>query len=117
VVEDPNLIPAAPERKMAEARRSGFVHEVLPVPLGYGVVELGGGRRTMDDPVDLRTGFVLGVRPGDQVEVGDPLGEVHAANPADLERGLHILEGAVIIGEDAPEPPRPLVRQRVPALE
>lgn len=116
VVEDPNLIPAAPERKMAEARRSGFVHEVLPVPLGYGVLELGGGRRTMDDPVDLRTGFVLEVWPGDQVGVGDPLGEVHAANPADLERGLHILEDAVIIGDEVPEPPEPLIRQRVPTL-
>jgi pyrimidine-nucleoside phosphorylase len=117
VVEDPNLIPAAPERKVAEARRSGFVHEVLPVPLGYGVVELGGGRRTMEDPVDLRTGFVLGVRPGDRVEVGDPLGEVHAANPSDLERGIQILGSAVVIGDETPDSPQTLVRRRVPALE
>jgi thymidine phosphorylase len=113
VVEDPGLIPRAPEVQVLHAETSGFVMEVSPVSLGNGVVDLGGGRRKMGDPVDLTVGFVMEVGPGDRVEAGDPLGEVHAADPDGLSKGLGILQGAVIIGPDPPQPPPSLIRERV----
>jgi len=103
VVENPLLIPQAPEVKVLAAQASGFVGEISPVSLGYGVVELGGGRRRMGDPVDLRVGFVMGVRPGDRVEAGDILGEVHAADADGLERGLEILQNAVTLVREPPQ--------------
>jgi len=102
VVEDPLRIPQAPEVKDLTAQASGFVSEISPVSLGYGVVELGGGRLRMGDAADLRVGFVLGVKLGDWVEPGTPLGEVHAADAHGLEKGLGILQNAVVLG---PEPP------------
>jgi pyrimidine-nucleoside phosphorylase len=116
VVTDPSLIPTAPERDVVTADVAGFVKEVSPVPLGYGVVEMGGGRRRMEDEVDPRVGFVLAVRPGDRVEIGDPLGEVHAANPDGLDRGRAVLREAVVLDLEAPPPPPPLIRERVPAF-
>jgi pyrimidine-nucleoside phosphorylase len=116
VVTDPSLIPSAPEQDVITAHMAGFVKEVRPVPLGYGVVEMGGGRRRMSDEVDPRVGFVLAVRPGDRVEKGDPLGEVHAANPDGLDRGRRVLREAVVLDSEAPPPPPPLIRERVPAL-
>ena len=113
VVEKPDLIPGAPEVKVLPAEESAFVSEVSPTPLGYGVVELGGGRRRMEDPVDLRVGFVLRTRPGDWVEAGDPLGEVHAADADGLDKGLEILRNAVILTPDPPQPPLPLILERV----
>jgi thymidine phosphorylase len=116
VVEDPDRIPLAPEQSTVHASAGGYVHEVRPVALGYGVVELGGGRRRMEDRVDLRVGFVLAVRPGDRVEAGDPLGEVHASGADGIRRGRKILEGAVILGPEPPGPANPLIRGRVPSL-
>jgi thymidine phosphorylase len=112
VVENPLRIPQAPEVKILTAQASGFVSKISPVSLGYGVVELGGGRRRMGDAVDLRVGFVMGVKPGDWVETGTPLGEVHAADADGLEKGLGTLQNAVTLG---PEPPlRPsLILERV----
>jgi pyrimidine-nucleoside phosphorylase len=114
VVTNPSLIPLAPEREVITAPMAGFVKAVMPVPLGYGVVEMGGGRRRMEDDVDPRVGFVLAVRPGDGVERGDPLGEVHAATPDGLERGRTVLREAVILDSEAPPPSPPLIRERVP---
>jgi pyrimidine-nucleoside phosphorylase len=116
VVEDPGLIPVAPERDVLTADVSGFVREIEPVALGYGVVEMGGGRRRMEDPVDLRVGFVLSVSPGDRVERGDPLGEIHAADPDGLAWGRQTLRGAVVLGPEAPPPGLPLIRERIPAF-
>jgi pyrimidine-nucleoside phosphorylase len=117
VVEDPGLIPLAPEVVVLHAESSGFVVRVSPVSLGYGVVDLGGGRRKMEDSVDLRVGFVLEVGPGDRVEAGDPLGEVHAADADGLARGLGILQDAVMILPDPPQPGPSLIRERVQASD
>jgi len=116
VVEDPGLIPAAPESGILQATGSGFVSDVDPLALGYGVVTLGGGRRRMEDDVDPRVGFLLHAKPGTRVEVGDPLGEVHAASPGDLELGLEILKGAVVLSQEAPSNREMMVRDRVSGI-
>ena len=114
VVEDPGRMPAVPEVEVARAPRSGHVHEIRPVELGYGVVELGGGRRNPGEELDARVGFVLAVSPGDAVEEGEPLGEVHAADEAGLRRGARILRDAVVLAPEAPADLPPLLRDRIP---
>jgi pyrimidine-nucleoside phosphorylase len=115
VVEDPGRIPSAPHVEMVTADTAGFVEGISPLTLGYGVMELGGGRRQIGDPVDLRVGFVLRVRVGDPVEVGTPLGEVHAADPAGSSRGREILRTAVTVGPTPPAPgPDSRVLERLP---
>jgi thymidine phosphorylase len=117
VVEDPLLIPQAPEVKVLTAHTSGFVSGISPVALGHGVVELGGGRRRLGDSVDLRVGFLMEVRLGDRVEAGDPLGEVHAADTYGIEKGLGILENAVTLDPAPPRLPSSLILERVQGSE
>lgn len=117
VVEDPRRIPSAPEVGVLSSGESGYVMEVSPMSLGYGVGELGGGRRRMDDPVDLRVGFVMGVQPGDRVESGDPVGEVHAADPAGLEQGMKILQESVSLGPEPPVLQPTLILERIQGSE
>jgi thymidine phosphorylase len=83
------------------------------VELGYGVVELGGGRRTPEDSLDPRVGFVLAVAPGDKLRKGDPLGEVHAADTVGLTRGRAVLKNAVVVGGEPPPSLPPLIHERV----
>jgi pyrimidine-nucleoside phosphorylase len=113
VVEDPALIPRAPFHGVVEVSEGGFIQEVDPLALGHGVVELGGGRSRVEDAVDLRVGFRLDVSPGDRVEAGAVLGEVHAADASGLERGRDVLRRAVVVGPDLPQPALPLVRARI----
>ncbi len=113
VVEDPERLPTAPEKVVVHATAEGFVAQVDPLVLGYGVVELGGGRRKMDDQVDPRVGFVLDVTPGRRVEPGSRLGTVHAATPGELEQGKRILLKAVTLTEEEPPSRGPLVRERI----
>ncbi len=112
-VEEPSRIPRAQEIAPAESGSSGYVGGISPTALGYGVVELGGGRKRMGDPVDLSVGFSLGVRLGDRVEVGDPLGEVHARDPAGLRKGLDVLRQAVVVVPEPPTTSSSLIRHRL----
>ena len=112
VVEDPDRLPGAPVIVECSADRSGVVTGVAPRPLGWMVVELGGGRRALGDRVDPRVGFVLRVAVGDPVAAGQVLGEVHAGDPTGAARGCAALRKAVTIG-DGPARVRPLVSHRV----
>lgn len=116
VVEEPDRIPSAPVRMVVEAEREGVVGRIHSRSLGEGVVELGGGRRRMDDAIDPRVGFVLAVRPGDEVGVGQPLGVVHAADEGAALRARRRLLEAVEIGEGTGDAGPTLVLERIPPL-
>ena len=113
VVEDPDRLPRAPETRVVEASERGTVTEMAPRMLGEGVVTLGGGRRRMDDEIDLTVGFELAVDVGDRVEVGTPLGAVHARDPAGAEEGARILASAIHVDDGQASELRPLVSHRV----
>ena len=111
-IAEPERLPAA--RVVAEcgAERAGVVTAVAPRDLGWMVVELGGGRRALGEPIDPAVGFVLRVAPGDPVAAEEPLGEVHARDEENTERACRVLRDAIAIG-DAAAPPRPLLSHRV----
>jgi len=112
VVEDPALLPQAPESAVHVARRAGIVTAVLPRAVGHGVIAMGGGRSRVEDAVDPSVGFVITARPGDEVRAGQPLATVYARDAAGLAEGAAALDAAIRIGEGAATP-MPLVSHRV----
>ncbi|MDF1504188.1 thymidine phosphorylase [Roseisolibacter sp. H3M3-2] len=114
VVEDPAVLPQAPVTRVWRAPRAGVVARIEPRAVGRGIIDLGGGRRTVADAVDPAVGFVITARPGDRVAAGAPLATIHARDEAGVEAGRAALEAAVRIADEAP-PPLPLVSHRVTA--
>ncbi|MES2524332.1 MAG: thymidine phosphorylase [Gemmatimonadota bacterium] len=112
VVDDPSLLPEAPELELFLAPRDGVVSAVEPRTIGRGITLLGGGRSRVEDTVDPGVGFVITARPGDVVRRGEPLGTVFARDSVGLRDGLGVLHEAIRIGDDA-ERPLPLVSHRV----
>ena len=112
VVDDPSLLPEAPELDMFVAPRAGVVSQVEPRAIGRGITLLGGGRTRVDDIIDPGVGFVITARPGDVVRKGEPLATVYARDRAGVLQGLEVLREAVHIADDA-ERPLPLVSHRV----
>ncbi|HWO87612.1 MAG TPA: thymidine phosphorylase [Gemmatimonadales bacterium] len=114
VVDDPAVLPQAKSVDVYEAPRGGVITEVAPRPIGRAVVELGGGRRRMDDVVDPTVGFVITARVGSRVERGEPLASIFARDEAGIALARAALDSAISIGEGAPSP-LPLVAARVTA--
>ena len=50
--------------------------------IGLAVVELGGGRQQKGDAIDHSVGVVLACKVGEQVQAGDTLCTIHAADAA-----------------------------------
>jgi thymidine phosphorylase len=75
------------------------VTAVEPRRLGRAILELGGGRRTIEDRIDHAVGFVLTVKPGDPVRRGDPIASIFARDTAGIVTGETALREAIAIGD------------------
>jgi len=100
--------------EIVEAPASGVLRRLDALGVGTAAWLLGAGRARKEDPVDEATGVVLLAKPGDEVRAGQPLLELHAADPARFGRAHSALEGAVVVG-DEPYEPGPVVVERVTA--
>ena len=113
VIEDPDLLPQAGEVEVFRASRNGVVAHIEPRQIGQAIIELGGGRRTIEDEIDPAVGFVIPVKPGDRVRVGEPLASVFARDQDGIRLGLEALQRAVMLGDEGS--PTPLITHRVSA--
>jgi pyrimidine-nucleoside phosphorylase len=115
VVDDPQgVLPRAPEQSLVVAPQAGIVQRVEPRVLGRGIIALGGGRTTMEDPVDPAVGFRVLVRPGMHVSRGTPLASVLARDANGLAVGEACVREAVVIGDGEVTVPA-LISHRVTA--
>jgi len=116
VVEHPDLLPAAALQRVMETSDAGVVQAIDARAVGLASVELGAGRRRVDDPVDPAVGFEFHIDVGDRIDRGQPLVTVHAADGHGAELALDRMAEAIRIGED-PEPVPPLILERIEATD
>jgi pyrimidine-nucleoside phosphorylase len=112
VVDDPSTLPQAACCELFFSRSAGFVASVDPRRVGFGVIELGGGRKKPKDVIDHSVGFVIAARPGDLVREGEPLATIMARDEAGIAVGRRALEDAIVIADEA-DYPLPLISHRV----
>lgn len=107
------ILPEAPHRVTWESPRDGFVTRADAYEIGVAAVELGAGRRRIEDDVDPAVGIELFARRGEPVIRGQPVAEIHARSADAAESMIRRLRGAFEFGEAPPEDV-PLVWRRVP---
>jgi pyrimidine-nucleoside phosphorylase len=113
IIDHPDLLPQANEVEVFRAGSDGVVSRIEPRRIGQAIVELGGGRRTIEDAVDPAVGFVIPVKPGDRVREGEPLASVFAHDMEGIERGMGALREAITIAPSGTL--TPLITHRVTA--
>jgi pyrimidine-nucleoside phosphorylase len=113
VVEDPSVLPQAAEVEVFRAPRDGVIAQVEPRRIGRAILELGGGRRTIEEEIDPSVGFVIPAKPGDRVRTGEPLASIFARDPNGIQIGLDALREAIVIGDTGRL--TPLITHRVTA--
>jgi pyrimidine-nucleoside phosphorylase len=113
VTEDPGLVlPRSPHRTDVNATDAGFVQGLDALKVGVAAMRLGAGRERKEDTIDPAVGITVLVKPGAQVEAGQPILRLSYRHPARLEEALSVLDGAIEIGDEKPDPKR-LILERV----
>lgn len=93
-----------------EVFASGVITEVHTRSVGEAIVELGGGRHTVGETLDLSVGFTDIACVGTRLNGSQPFVVIHAANEADAEIAEKNLLKAFVFG-DTPPAPRPVVHE------
>ena len=88
----------------------GVITKVHTRSVGEAIVELGGGRHTVGETLDLSVGFTDIACVGTRLDGSRPFVVIHAANEADAEIAEKNLLKAFEIGDSEPAP-RPVVHE------
>jgi thymidine phosphorylase len=108
-----HYLPSAPVQLAVTAPHSGWISAMATRDIGLLVIELGGGRRQASDRVDARVGFTHFAALGQQVQTGERLATVHAADLAAAQMASSRLQSLISISEQAPGPLQPVLLQRL----
>jgi thymidine phosphorylase len=98
---DPDApLPQAAHVETVPAPATGRLQRLDARAIGVAAWRLGAGRATKKDAVSATAGVVCLAKPGDAVEAGAPLLELHCDEPARFGRAHDALEDAIAIGPD-----------------
>jgi thymidine phosphorylase len=110
---DPDAaLPEAPERRHYAASEAGWIRRMDARRVGVAAWRLGAGRARKEDPVSPSAGVVCMKKPGDHVEEGEPILELHTEVPDRFDDAVAALDGAIVIGAEQPEP-QTMVLERI----
>ena len=75
----------APAKKIlvVEAGKDGYIKAIDTYKIGRLIIELGGGRTVVGQPIDHTVGVIMKKKIGDQVSTGQPIAEVHSSGQPD----------------------------------
>jgi thymidine phosphorylase len=111
-----DLLPRAPIRRPVQAKAAGVLTACDTRAIGLAVIELGGGRRRVEDAIDPAVGIDEILPLGQMVSKSDPIAVVHAADEASAEAAAVLLQKAFQIGQTEGEQ-APVVSQRLTAKD
>src|SRR5438067_10696698 len=97
VIDDYSRLPSAPERYTVLAEKAGYLVGLDAEMLGRATMVLGAGRDKVEDPIDPGVGAMLLAKPGDRVEWGQPLVELHYRDSTRLAEAQALALGAAKI--------------------
>jgi thymidine phosphorylase len=95
-------LPSAKLTMPVLALSDGYLATVNAFAVGNAIIELGGGRRTLGETLDLSVGFSDIVPIGTRVDEKTPLAVVHAASEGDAGKAVALLQRACTISKHAP---------------
>ena len=105
-------LPTAAVSAPVSVGRAGYLAEVDTFAVGNAIIALGGGRRKLDDELDLSVGFTEVLPIGTKLETDTPLATVHAASEDAAKHAAGLLRQACRIDDEKP-PVRPVIHRRL----
>lgn len=111
-IDDCDRMPQAPKTENVATGIGGFIASLDAEKIGVAAMRLGAGRARAEDSIDPAVGVTLLAKPGDRVSPRDPLFTIHYRDDAICAEAVALLEAAVVIADDPPEP-QPLVLEEL----
>ncbi|NQT64832.1 MAG: thymidine phosphorylase, partial [FCB group bacterium] len=80
VCDDVSLLPQAKYKIPIISPRSGWIHSINSQQIGYALIEIGAGRKTLDSKLDYSSGAYLAKKIGDKISKDETIGYIFCNN-------------------------------------
>jgi len=89
-------------KKIIKADKEGYLNFLDTKSMGMSIIELGGGRKKIDDSVDSNAGFRLIKKHGEHVKENDVIAEIFCSNTNKIESGYRMFKKSIQIINQLP---------------
>jgi len=112
IFEKPSRLPTAGSVIEYKALGDGYLQEFKTASVGRLIVDMGGGRKTIDDIIDPLVGLKFYKKIGDKVSSGEPIVGIHAKDQSQAEMVSQRLTELIQIGPEEFDSPV-LIKKRI----
>ena len=91
-----------------KASQSGYVTRINTERIGLAVIEMGGGRKKMGDPINHASGIEFLVRIGDKIEAGQTIAKLFCESSA-KKYAAELIDASISVSESQPQRPNLIV--------
>jgi len=94
IINNYDMFPQASLVKEIKAKNDGYVYALNAEKIGKAALELGAGRRTKEDEIDLAAGIIINNKIGDKVKKGDSLVTIYCNEESKINPATEIIYDA-----------------------
>jgi pyrimidine-nucleoside phosphorylase len=110
VVGSADAVPPTKQNIIITSSCTGFVSHIQTDEIGRIVMDWGGGRQKLEDPIDYAVGLYIHAKLGDRVNLGDPLVTAYFNDKEKLESMTARILNAYEISDNPPQL-EPLIKE------
>ena len=88
VCDDLTLLPKARLEIPIIAEKTGWIESIDSQSIGYAMVEIGAGRKTLDSKLNYGSGAALWKKVGDEIKIKEQIGTVYCDSEADGNKAI-----------------------------
>lgn len=97
-------------KKYVYALKDGYINKMDAYKFGLAAVELGCGRKRVEDNIDYKAGIILRKKVGDKVKKGEIICELYSSEKIRIQKAFPVLLSGISVSKSKP-PLRQLVKE------
>ncbi len=90
-------------KEVIKSNTAGYLSEVNTYELGMAAIDLGAGRKTMDDKIDPKAGIIFNYKIGDTINKGVVVTELFSDSKLGMDSAKKRVLGAIKISKEKPQ--------------
>ncbi len=98
-IDQPHLYPLSKRQINVEIDRRGYIKEIDAMEIGLLSMEIGAGRKTINDSIDYKAGIILTKKVGDQTNRHEKIAEVYTDEDVDEDQIKNRVLKAFIVSQ------------------
>jgi len=107
---NPENYPKSKFIRKIKSEKIGYIKSIDNYQVGMAALELGAGRKTMEDKIDPKAGIIFKVKIGNKIKKGDVIAELHSQSMDKINKAKEMILSAITYSKQQSTKPKLIKR-------